>query len=324
MQPRRRTPLLLTAFAMAAALLTSCTAEVAPKSAENAANPAAQINTGPDQNRIRAQKVEEIANLVPPEIRNKGTLVVGVNGQGSPPLVFRADDDKTVIGVELDVAQLVADVLGLRLEVQPTSWENIFLSVRSGQHDVGFANITVTEERKEIYDFATYRTDTIAFLARADSPLTVKGPADIAGRTVSVSSGTNQEKILLDWDAKNKAAGLPGAKFQYYGENSADYYLALKSGRIDLYVGPNPSLSYHATVSGDSKVVGTVAGGGEFPAEIAATTKKDNGLVAALAKAIDHEIASGRYRQVLDRWHLGNEALPASEINPPGLPKSFG
>ncbi|GAA2797356.1 ABC transporter substrate-binding protein [Saccharopolyspora taberi] len=320
---RRRTLLLPAVFAAATAVLSSCTAEVAPKTAENPNQPG-RVNTSPEQNRVRAQKVEEIANLVPPEIRNRGTLVVSVSGQGSPPLSFRADDDRTVIGVEIDVAQLVADVLGLRLELQPTSWENIFLSVRSGQHDVGFSNITVTEERKEIYDFATYRTDTVAFLARADSPLVVKGPPDIAGRTVSVSSGTNQEKILLDWDARNRAAGLAPVKFQYYGENSADYYLALRSGRIDLYVGPNPTLSYHATVSGESRVVGTVPGGGEFPAQIAATTRKGNGLVTALARAIDHEIAGGRYAEVLGRWNLGNEALPASQINPPGLPKSVG
>lgn len=323
MYRRRRSHLVVAVLSMVALALSSCTAESPPKDSQASANPSIRINTGPEQNRIRSAKVEEIANLVPPEVRARGTLIVGVDGQGTPPLTFRADDDKTIIGIEPDVAQLVADVLGLRLELRPTSWENLFLSVESGQFDSGFSNITVTEERKQKYDFATYRTDTIAFQARADSPLKVQGAQDIAGRTVAVSSGTNQEQILLGWDGANRAAGLPPAQLKYY-ENAADYYLALESGRIDLYAGPNPSAVYRVAVSGDSKIVGTVAGGGEVPAQIAATTKKDNGLVQALSRALDHEIDQGRYAQVLERWHLGNEALRSSEVNPPGLPKKSG
>ncbi|MER7010224.1 transporter substrate-binding domain-containing protein [Saccharopolyspora sp. NPDC000359] len=121
---------------------------------------------------------------------------------------------------------------------------------------------------------------------------------------------------------RNRAAGLPAVHFQHYGENSVDYYLALRSGRIELSVGPNPSMAHHAAVSGDSKVVGTVTGGGAVPAEIAATTKQDHGLVEALVRAIGHEIGNGHYGEVLRRWYLADEAVPQSRINPPGLPKT--
>ena len=49
--------------------------------------------------------------------------------------------------------------------------------------------------------------------------------------------------------------------------------------------------------------------------------KKDSGLAEAFADAIDHTIENGTYQQVLDKWGLGGEAVSASEINPPGLPK---
>jgi len=297
--------------------LTACGAtEAAPAAVDKPGG----INITAQQNRIRAQKVEAVAALVPAAIRTRGTLVVGTTGNGTPPLSFRADDDKTIIGVEPDLAQLVADVLGLKLDLRATSWENLFLSIENGQYDTGFSNITVTEERKDKYDFATYRKDTIAFEVRNDKNLTIGEAKDIAGLTVGVGAGTNQEQILLRWDEQNKAAGLAPVKFQYY-QVTSDYYLALKSGRIDLYAGPNPTAAYHVAVDGGSKIVGTVSGGGTIPADIAAMTQKGNGLVKALQQALDTVIKNGQYAEVLKRWNLTSEALPASEVNPQGLPR---
>lgn len=280
----------------------------------------AKVNTSPNQNRIHADKDDKLAAAVPQAIRDRGELVVGTTGNGTPPLSFRADDDQTVIGVEPDIAQLVADALGLKLRLEPTSWENLFLSVESGQYDVGFSNITVTEERKDKYDFATYRVDTIAFEVAKNSTIQVNGPKDIAGRKVAVGSGTNQEQIVLRWDAQNKAAGLPPADIQHY-QNTADYYLALRSGRIDVFVGPNPNAAYHVAVAGETKVVGQVSGGGEIPAQIAAMTKKGNGLAQPVADALNELIASGKYKQALARWNLTNESVDHSQVNPQGLPR---
>lgn len=55
---------------------------------------------------------------------------------------------------------------------------------------------------------------------------------------------------------------------------------------------------------------------------IAATTKKDNGLVKALADALDKIIENGTYAKVLKRRGPSGEAVAKSEINPPGLPKT--
>lgn len=316
----------LTAATAIAALLALAACGNPDEIEATVADPAAsggtqKINTSPDQKRVRAEKVDTIAAKVPEAIRADGTLAVGVSGEGSPPLAFRADDDRTIIGVEPDIAQLVADVLGLELDLRPTSWENLFLVIRSGQNEVGFSNITVTEERKDIYDFASYRVDSLGWEVKKDGKIEkIEQPADIAGLTVSVDSGTNQEEVLLRWNEQNKKAGLAAAKIVYY-QRDTEYQLALASGRIDAYLGPNPSVVYHAAVSGETKVVGVVPGGGEVPAQIAAMTKKDNGFAVALSEALNTVIQSGRYAEVLARWGLSSEAIPKSEVNPPGLPR---
>ncbi|MFE7528928.1 hypothetical protein ACFU7Y_24905 [Kitasatospora sp. NPDC057542] len=48
--------------------------------------------------------------------------------------------------------------------------------------------------------------------------------------------------------------------------------------------------------------------------------RRTNGLVRALNGAIDEVIRNGTYGQVLKRWGPDGEAVPSSEINPPGLP----
>ncbi|MFD8067035.1 ABC transporter substrate-binding protein [Streptomyces parvulus] len=281
-----------------------------------------KINTSPDQNRVTTDKVDSIAAQVPRKIRERGTLEVVDSSGSAAPLTFFATDNKTVIGVEPDIASLVADVLGLELRTNAVSWENIFVGLDSAKYDVGFSNITVTEERKEKYDFATYREDNLAFEARKDSGLKVTGPEDVAGRTVAVSSGTNQEKLLIEWSKENEKAGREPVDIKYY-QNESDTYLALRSGRIDLYLGPNPTAAHHAATTGRTEVVGTHSGAGTtLQGLIAATTKKDSGLVEPLAEALDHVIGNGTYAKVLERWGLSDEAVTKSEINPPGLPRT--
>ncbi|MEU6862784.1 ABC transporter substrate-binding protein [Streptomyces sp. NPDC046876] len=308
----------------AALVLAACgnpsdggTTEVAAASGDTV-----KINLSPDQNRVTTGKVDAIAAEVPEEIRKRGTLEIVDSSGSAAPLTFFATDNKTVIGVEPDIAHLVADVLGLKPHINTVSWENIFVGLDSAKYDVGFSNITVTEERKEKYDFATYREDNLGFEAKKGSGLKITGPADVAGRTVAVNSGTNQEKLLVEWSKENEKAGRKPVDIKYY-QNDSDTYLALQSGRIDLYLGPNPTAAYHAATTGKTEVVGTYSGAGAgLQGLIAATTKKDSGLAKPLADALNHVIENGTYAKVLQRWGLSDEAVTTSAINPPGLPKT--
>jgi polar amino acid transport system substrate-binding protein len=286
-------------------------AHTAPKGDSSAVT----FDTSAGQQHITSAKVDSIAATLPAAVRDSGKLVVGSGsaGGGLPPLAFTADDNKTPIGVEIDIAHLVASVLGLKAEVQTTSWENLFLGLDSGKYQVGISNIGVSELRKEKYDFATYRLGLHAFEA--------KRPADIAGKTIAVGSGTLQEAILLDWNKQNLAAGRAAATPKYY-QSATDYYLALESGRVDLYLGPNPTVTYHVATAGKTEIVGTVSSSYPVQGLVGITTKKGNGLVKPLADALNAAIADGSYAKVLRKWGLSGEAVPKSLVNPPGLPKA--
>jgi polar amino acid transport system substrate-binding protein len=271
--------------------------------------------------RLRADKVDTIAAQVPAAIRTRGTLVVTGAADTGAPLRFYATDDRTIIGSEVDIAALVADILGLKLDLRTAEWAQNFVAIDSGSVDAFISNVTVTQERKEKYDFATYRLDNLALEVPKDATWKYTDRKSLAGKRIGVGSGTNQEQLLVQWDQQNRAEGLPKIDIAYY-QKTADYYLALASHRLDGMLGPNPAAAYHVATSGQTKIVATFSGAGTaLQAEIAVLTKKDNGLIGPVHEALQYALDHGLYRKVLDRWGLGTEAVQQSRINPPGLPK---
>ncbi|WP_032401558.1 ABC transporter substrate-binding protein [Rhodococcoides fascians] len=319
-KPSRRLTVVAAAMAIVALTATACSE---PEAESQVVTEGGQsFDLTPEQTeRVRVDKVDEIAAKVPQAIRDRGTLIVTGAGGTAPPLRFYATDDTTIVGSEVDFSYLVGDILGLDVDLQVADWSQNFVKIDSGENDVFISNVTVTEERKDKYDFATYRLDNLAFETQKDTDWKVEKRQDIAGKKIGVGSGTNQEQLLVDWNEANVAEGLEPAELAYY-QNTSDYYLALGSKRIDGYLGPNPSAVYHAATSGESKVVGTFSGAGEaLQGEIAVLTKKDNGLIEAIREALQHAIDDGSYQKVIDRWGLQSEAVSESVINPPGLPR---
>lgn len=278
------------------------------------------FNLTPQQDRFPVTADPAAAALVPDAVKADGKLTVAVSPFAAPLAVY-ANDDKTPVGNEVDIAFAVAEKLGLKAEVVPTTWENWPLGVASGKYEAVISNVTVTEERKEKFDFASYRSDKLGFYAKSDSSISsIEKPADVAGKKIIVGSGTNQESILLAWDAENKKNGLAPVQFQYYDDDSASS-LALQSGRADLTLGPNATAAYKAAKNGQTKLVGLLDGGWPLKANIAVGTKKGNGFAKAAQAALNDLIKDGTYGKILDRWGLKEEGIPASELNPPGLPK---
>ena len=279
------------------------------------------FNLSPQQDRIKATVAAAAAALVPEAIKNDGKLTVAVSPFAAPLAVY-ATDNKTPVGNEVDLAVALAESLGLEADIVPTAWADWPLGVDSGKYEAVLSNVTVTEERKLKFDFASYREDKLGFYAKADSSVTkVESAPDVAGKRVIVGSGTNQEAILLRWDEENKKNGLKPVEFQYYDDDSASQ-LAVQSGRADLTFGPNATAAYKAASDAKTKLVGLVDGGWPLKASIAVTTKKDNGFAAAAQAGLNHLIQDGSYAKILDRWGLSEEAVAKSELNPAGLPKS--
>lgn len=303
-------------FLSAAALLL--TAVLGLSSCADPVNVAATAATGfnlsPDQDPVRSEVNPELAEAVPEEIAEDGKLTVGSLVTPSPPLVMMATDNSTPIGSEIDLARLVADKLGLELDIQLTSWDSWPLKLDSGEYEMVHANVGITEERLNKYDFSTNRAAYVGFQSVADSDLEIEGPADIEGLRLSVSAGTNQERILLEWNEQLESEGKEPANLFYY-VNENDMVLALTSGRIDAIVGPYATAMYRSANRDDLRIVGRISAGWPDDTLVSSTTVRGNGLAPVVTAAYNELMAEGTYLEVLQRWGLEEEALPESKTH---------
>ncbi|WP_439691377.1 transporter substrate-binding domain-containing protein [Curtobacterium sp. SP.BCo] len=290
----------------------------------------AASNGAATETTVTVKEDTKLHDELPTDVKESGKLVIGIGAlpSGYPPLAFTGDDQKTLTGSEPDLGRLVAAKLGLEPQVKNATWDNLFVGIDGGSTDVGLSNITVTEQRKEKYDFASYRQDNLALQVKQGSTLRFDGdPSVLAGKTIATDSGTNQEKILLGWkkDLEEKGETIT---VKYYPDANAKL-LAVQSGKVDGYLGPNPTIAYqnkqNAGTAKATETAGTYSGAGaDLQGLIAATTKKGNGLAKPIQEAINELIDDGTYATWLKAYNLSNEAVQQSEFDPKGLPLDAG
>jgi len=282
-----------------------------------------KFDFSPEQKgRLHTTKDAEAVGAIPPGFKfmKEGVLTIAI-APFAPPISTYATDAKTVVGFDPDFAHLIAESLGLKLELQPVAWPDWPLGLASGKYDAVISNVGVTEQRKEKFDFSTYRLGLHGFYVRTDSAIkSIREPKDVAGLKLTTGAGTNQERILLEWDRQNVAAGLKPVAIQYF-DDDVTRWLAVTTKRVDANFNPNAPQAYEAAKNGQLRLVGTVNAGWPLKSDVAIATRKGSGLAAALSVAANNLIRSGTYGKALARWSLTEEALPKSEINPPGLPK---
>lgn len=282
------------------------------------------FDLSPEQSaRPRAEKDPALIASIPARFKfvEDGVLTVGIAPGGTPPVATYATDAATVIGADPDIAQLIADKLGRKLNLVAVAWEDWPLGLASGKYDAVISNVGVTEERKLKFDFSSYRQGLHGFYVRNDSPITaIKEPKDIAGLRVITDAGTIQEKIILEWSRRDVEAGLKPVEIIYLDDTAAAS-LAIRSGRADTIFSMNSAQAYQAALTGETRSVGTVNAGWPLTTDVGVTTKKDSGIAEIITAALNETIKDGTYGKALARWSLTAEQIAQSRTNPPGLKK---
>ena len=98
--------------------------------------------------------------------RSNGTLVMATNAAFEPYEFYK---DQKIVGIDVDMAQAVCDILGMELTIEDMEFDAIINAVTSGKADVGVAGMTVTEERLQNVDFSDpYTTATQVIVVRGE------------------------------------------------------------------------------------------------------------------------------------------------------------
>ena len=156
------------------------------------------------------------------DIKNAGKLVIATSPDFPP--FEELQSDGSVVGIEIDILNLICQELGVELEIKQMDFESVLPGIQAGKYDLGVSGITATDERKK----NTLFTDPYCLAAQAivvTESGSIKSKADLAGKSVAVQTGTTAESYCMG----------EGYKVNSYAANS-DAELAVVNGKVDAWV----------------------------------------------------------------------------------------
>ncbi|MEU1123466.1 ABC transporter substrate-binding protein [Streptomyces sp. NPDC005899] len=275
----------------------------------------AKASAAPTGNPVASvRKVDDIAALLPADVRRSGTLRVG-SAVGFPPGAYYPNGaDKAPAGQDIDLADAVAKVLGVKLQRQDASFETILAALGSGKYDVGTGNFGVTTERLKSVDFVTYINDGQGFAVKKGNTelKKVTDLTQLCGLTIGTGAGTTFEATLTAQKGVCAKAGKKPYDVKVYAENAATLS-ALQQGRIDVLMSTINGLRYQAT----QPAAQTTFLGEYHRLDVGFAFAKGSPLTKAFQAAVDELIKDGTYARILEKWGTSASAIETSRINPP-------
>ncbi|MEU3983419.1 ABC transporter substrate-binding protein [Streptomyces sp. NPDC026672] len=255
-----------------------------------------------------------ISAELPAGLRKSGVLRIG-SGIGVPPIAFSPEGGGAPRGVDIDVSDAVARVLGLKVERKHVGGASLITGLNAGHYDLGTANLAVTEEREQVLDFVLYITDGTGFAVRDDSKLKkVDDLGQLCGLRVGTGTGTTFEEDLQAASKKCAADGRKPIAVSTYPDAAA-HFLALRQGRVDLLMTTSSVLRYAATQQPDLRYLNE-----SERKNVGLAVKKGSPLAAPVKDAMNLLIEDGTYTKILKKWKLEPAAVDKSVVNPPATP----
>lgn len=203
---------------------------------------------------------------------------------------FEFKDGDTYTGFDIDMWNAIAEELGWEFELRPMDFNGIIPALQTSQVDVALAGITIKDSRKEVIDFSDgYYDSGFLLMVPADSDIT--GPADLAGKTIAMKTGTS----AVDYAKEH----LGEAELRLF-PNIDNAYLELRTGRVDAAMHDTPNVLYYVATAGDGQVK---AVGEQMQAhQYGIGFPKGSELVAPVNKALANMRADGRYDAIFTKW----------------------
>lgn len=223
------------------------------------------------------------------KIKSAGELVMLTNAY-FPPFEFIGDDQK-ITGVDVMIAQAIADELGVKLNIVDMEFDGIVGAVQAGKGDIGAAGMTIKPDRLESVDFSSEYYTSSQYMIVAQDNTTITKPEDLAGKIIGVQSGTTGDFYATDDLAAMNAA--PSSVERY--KTGIDAAMSLLAGKIDaVIIDELPARAIVAENAG-LKVVEQMLTQESYAI---AVPKDDAAFKELVYKVVDKLIADGK----IDEW----------------------
>jgi polar amino acid transport system substrate-binding protein len=251
------------------------------------------------------------AALVPASVKSAGTITFASDASYAP-FEFFDTDNKTLIGLDIELTDALARVLGVKAEHINAGFDTILPGLQSGKYDAGVSAFGVTEERRKVVDFVPYTSMGSGLGVAPGNPdkLTLTDPKSLCGKTVTAQKGSIQGiDALPKFSRECQAAGAAAVTIRLYpSQNEAN--LALSSGRAQAVMADSVPLAYEAKQSNGQFVL---AQGQDYsPVPLAIAVPNGSKLGPALSAAMGVLLKNGTLAELLKRWSVPAGDLVAS------------
>ena len=216
----------------------------------------------------------------------EGILTMGTNAAFPPYEYYEGD---TVVGIDAEIAQAIAEKLGLSLEIVDMDFNSIITAVQSGKVDVGIAGMTVDPDRLENVDFTdSYATGVQVVIVTEDSD--IASVDDLEGKLIGTQEGTT------GWSYCSEDYGDDMVIPYTNGATAVQALLDAKVDRVVIDQQPAPSF---VEANEGLKILET-----EYAVEdYAIAVSKDNtALRDAINTALNELIEDGTVQGILDKY----------------------
>lgn len=314
--PSRVVP--LAAAAIAIATLSGCTyaSQATGTSQSLGGASASAVSTSVPTEKIPAVPLDPAAAaLLPTDIASSGTLTVGTDPT-FPPFELYASNNKTVVGLDADLATAIGQTLGVTVSMVPATFDTILPGIASKKYDLGISGFSVTPERQANADFVVYHESGSALAVPPGNPEKLSmDPLTLCGRTIGGEKGSTQGlQILPEFSKKCTDAGKKPITVQLFPTQS-DANLAIVSGRVQAVMSGSTSMGYQAKLSGGAF---QLAGGGDYePKPTGIALPKGSSLTPAIAAAVKKIVETPAYAAIFAKWGVSRtDAVTADQVFP--------
>ena len=220
------------------------------------------------------------------------------------PFVFQNSSNQYT-GIDMDLIKAIAEDQGFEIEITNPGFDAAINAVQSGQADGMIAGMSITDARKETFDFSDsyYTANTILGVKESS---TISSYEDLNGKTVGVKNGTASQTFLTENQSKY------GYKIKTFADGSS-MYDSLNTGSIDAVMDDEPVLKYSISQGQKLKtpIEGTPIG------ETAFAVKKGSNpeLIEMFNNGLANLKASGEFQKILDKYLATDSTSESSTVD---------
>ena len=292
----------LLAGVMSLAMLTACGGSTSSSTA--ASSTAASSAAGSTAAASTTEWPEDVQEIV-----DRGVLRVGVKN-AVPGFGYQDPLTGEYSGLEIDLANKIAEYLGVDVEFTTVTAATRGELLDSGDIDCVLATFTITDERKETWDFTTpYYTDAVTVLVEDSSG--ISSLSDLVGKTVGVSSGSTSARELVramvdkglisgdnfNPDTFDATTWTEGVTFHQY-DDYPTISTALSAGEVDAFCVDRSILAIYKT-DGRSYIEDEFA-----PQEYGIATTKGSGLSDVCEQLVTQWLSDGTIDDLIAEYGL--------------------